>query len=88
MNAKITYTMDFSPDPFDKKAREQGQKCWVLWEKSTPQVGPETFKVVACFNSDTDARRFMGHVYAMGLDGKLVELPRDVRECFERGLRL
>lgn len=68
---------------------ENGTKAWCLVMVTTPEVGPKSAEPVAIFNWDSEAERFMGHVHAAALDGKLVTIDPTQRELFElmRGRR-
>ncbi len=83
MKATITYRVSYEPHPYDKKQRAQGVRAWALVRVTTPEAGPRTEDVVAIFNFDTEAERFMGHVFAEGLDGRLVIIDPEWRELFE-----
>lgn len=80
MNATVTYLISEQPHPFDDKKRAQGVKAWCLVEVVTPEAGPKTHTNVAMFNYASEAERFQAHVFASGLDGKLVSIDRDVKE--------
>ncbi len=83
MNAKITYAMRFVPDPFDKK-NENRQSLWCLHEVTTPEYGEPTWKPIAIFNLDSEAERFMGNVFASGMDGILIDIAPNLRDVFLR----
>jgi hypothetical protein len=83
VNAKVTYKMQYVPHPFDVKQRAEGVRAWTLFEVTTPPAGPSTAVPIALFNFDSEAERFMGHVFADGLDGKLLEIDPKVRGLFE-----
>jgi hypothetical protein len=78
MNAKIVYEMCYGPNPFVK---DNPCDAWILWQAVIPEVGIDIHhEPVAIFNRDSDARTFMAHIWAEGLDGKLVKLPRDMAD--------
>ncbi len=83
MNATISYAMEFIPHPWDSEQRKRGVQAWCLVKTVKPEVGEKTWEPVAIFNLDSEANTFQGHVFATGLDGKLVSIHRDTRELFE-----
>ncbi len=83
MKATIAYRISYEPHPYDKKQRAQGVKAWSLVRVTTPEAGPRTEDVVAIFNFDTEGEAFMGHVFAEGLDGRLVTIDPEWSELFE-----
>lgn len=88
MNAKITYKVAECPHPWDKKRRAEGEKAWCLIKVTTPEFGQVLEDAVALFNWNHEATTFQGHVLAAGLNGKLVDIDKDVAECFRRGIRI
>ena len=82
MNATITYRMEYLPHPWNEKRRSRGTRAWCLVKVVTPAVGPKSAEPVAIFDWDSEAERFMGHVFALGLDGKLVTIDSDYKELF------
>lgn len=83
MKATITYRVEWHPHPWDAKQRARGVNAWCLVMVTTPEVGPKTVEPVAIFNFDSEAERFMGHVFASGLDGQLVSIDPNQKELFE-----
>lgn len=88
MNARVTYEMHYLPHPWDEKLRKDGAKAWILCEVVVPEAGPETFNPVAIFNYDSEGARFQGHVFASGLNGKLVKIDPSTQELFELQAKL
>lgn len=86
MNAKIKYKLENIPHPFDQKARKQGTMAWCLIKVVEPEIqgiANSTYEPVAIFNFNSEAELFMAHIFAEGLDKKLVEIDRDHRELFD-----
>jgi len=83
MIATIRYKMAYLPHPWNTGSRAEGEKAWCLVKVVKPEHGATTEEPVAIFNWDSEAETFQGHVYAAGLDGKLIDIDRDVRELFE-----
>jgi hypothetical protein len=83
MNAKITYRVGSQPHPWDEKARAKGVTAMCLIKVITADFGPMREEPVAIFNWDSEAEMFMGHIFAAGLDGKLVTIDSDYRKLFE-----
>lgn len=84
MNAKISYKMSYQPDPFHR-AHLQDTELWVLWEVVTSELGETDTKVtpIATFNLDSEARRFQAHIFASGLDDKLISIDREMKRMLE-----
>ena len=80
MKAKITYRVGSLPHPFDSERRAQGIQAWCLIKVVVPSLGPKSEEPVAIFNFDGEARTFMAHVSAEGLDGLLVEIDDEYRK--------
>lgn len=83
MKATITYGVEFIPHPWNDKQREQGVKAWCIVEYMTPEQGPRTVTPVAIFDLDSAAERFQGHVFAEGLNKKLITIDPSYEEIFE-----
>jgi hypothetical protein len=86
MKASITYRVGRILHPWDKKMANNGEYAWCLIKVITPEMGRVTEEPVAIFNFDSEARMFQGHVYASKLDGKLVEIDKDVKELCKKGI--
>ncbi len=80
MKAKITYRVGSLPHPFDSDQRAKGIEAWCLIKMVVPSLGRKTEEPVAIFNFDGEARTFMAHVVAEGLDGSLVEIDDEYRK--------
>lgn len=80
MNATITYRLTYRPSPL---CRCEDDRAYVLVKCVTPEIGDSTEQDVAIFNLDSEARLFAAHVFTSGLDGKLVDLDRNMRESLE-----
>lgn len=87
MKARIEYRLENISHPWNEERRKQGMKAWCLMCRTIPELGPSTEEPVAIFNMDSDAERFAGHVFAEGLDGKLVSVGSDFRGLFQLTLR-
>jgi hypothetical protein len=83
MNAKITYVVTSIPHPWDEKDRKVGVTAYCLVKRTTPEYGFPQDEPVAMFNFDSEARQFAAHVFLAGLEGKLVEMDRDLHDLFE-----
>lgn len=83
MNAKVTYELRYEVDPWDEKRRAAGLKCWCLVQVVTFELGVPRSEIVAVFERDSVAETFAGHVFATGLDQKLVDIGFIFRELFE-----
>ncbi len=83
MKATIAYQLQYIPHPYDAKARERGTKAWCLVRVTRPELGNSTHVPVAMFNFDSEAETFQAHVFAEGLDGRLVTIDPEWRELFE-----
>lgn len=57
--------------------------AYCLVKMVVPTFGESTWEPVAIFNYDSEATTFQGHVFAEGLDKKLVEIDDGVRQLFE-----
>ena len=86
MDAKIVYTLDRLPHPFNRKQREGGAYAWCLVKRVRPLVGRETKEPIAIFDFDSEAETFAGHIIATGLDGKLVKVDRDLAALLRQKL--
>lgn len=75
MEATIEYEIAYGPSNICK------QDAWVIWQKVRPGFGIDVIsKDIAVFNMDSEARNFIAHIVAAGLDGKLIHVPRDMKE--------
>lgn len=83
MNARVHYKFEYQPHPFNQELRAKGVEAWCLVQIITPEVGPPTYDVIAIFNLNSEAERFQAHIFAEGLDGRLIEIDRTQRELFE-----
>lgn len=86
MKATITYKLGRILHPWDARQYNKDVYVWCLIKVTTPEHGRRDEEPVAIFNLDSEARLFQGHVYAGKLDGKLVDIDKDVKELFRQGI--
>lgn len=87
MNAKITYRMAYcSSDLLSEGHRKAGVYAWHLMKVVQPELFGtygSTEEPVAIFNLNSEAELFQAHVFASGLNEKLVTIGPDLKELFE-----
>lgn len=84
MTAKIIYTMEYLPHPFDTKRRSEGEHAWCLCKQVIPEIGRETFEAVAIFNFDSEAQLFQNHVFLSNTSDTVVKIHEDARKLAEK----
>ena len=84
MTATITYRLVYKPSPLCQRSDE---RAYILVKVVTPDLGERTEQDVAIFNLASEGRLFGAHVFTEALDGKLVDIGREMRESFELARR-